>query len=239
MPPPAFQGQPAPPRLLICGASGVLGNEVLRQLAGAQAFASTHVLVREPMRAGWRGVTPWVVAGDDPAGWTPLAVDTAVVMFEPPRLFYDRERALWTQAPDQLLPLARWLRECGVRTLAVVLPHAQMRLPEAVKQGLATMDEHAVVALHFRRVLLVRSAQKPAPAPPTHLPGRIARSVLGALQYMIPTSEQPVRAAQVARFVALALASAPPGIHVASSDVVWQAAQERDMRPAVRRWLAR
>jgi hypothetical protein len=45
-----------------------------------------------------------------------------------------------------------------------------------------------------------------------------------------------VRAVKVAEFVALALELAPPGIHVAASETVWQAAQG-DMRSAVATWL--
>jgi hypothetical protein len=36
------------PRLVIAGATGVLGNEVLRRLVGLQWFESTQVLAREP-----------------------------------------------------------------------------------------------------------------------------------------------------------------------------------------------
>src|SRR5690606_5780524 len=89
------------------------------------------------------------------------AADTGLVLFEPPRLFFDRERALWTPRPEQLPALAQWMRRSGVRTLAVVLPHAQGRLPEALKRGLASLDEQAVAALGFERLLIVRSARKP------------------------------------------------------------------------------
>ena len=41
--------------------------------------------------------------------------------------------------------LAQWLKRCGVHTL-VVVPHAQGRLPDAVKRGLANLDEHALAA---------------------------------------------------------------------------------------------
>ncbi len=49
------------PRLLIAGATGVLGNEVLRRLAGSSAFLDTQVLAREPITAGLRGVATVVV----------------------------------------------------------------------------------------------------------------------------------------------------------------------------------
>src|SRR5438067_1413111 len=108
--------------LVIAGATGVLGNEVLRRVVGLQLYGTTHVLAKEPMTAGLRGVTTAVVEGADPATWRPLAAQAALVLFDPPRMFYERERALWTPAPEQLVPLAAWLRRSGVDTLAVVLP---------------------------------------------------------------------------------------------------------------------
>jgi hypothetical protein len=224
-------------RLVIAGATGILGNEVLRRLVGLQWFATTQVLAREPITAGLRGVGTTLVPGDDPAQWPPGAADTGIVLFDPPRLFYDRERALWTPTPQQLPALAQWMRRSGVATLAVVLPHAQARLPEALKRGLASLDEHAVAALGFDRLLIVRSAQKPASQVGGGLLPRLARLMLSVFGYMVPSSEQPVRSPKVAEFVALALQLAPPGIHIASSELVWRSAQG-DVRQAVRDWLA-
>jgi hypothetical protein len=157
-------------------------------------------------------------------------------MFDPPRMFYERERALWTPAPQQLPSLGRWLRASGVTTLAIVMPHAQMRLPDALKRGLANLDEHAVAQLGFERLLIVRSPSKPGAASASHPLQRLANWVLAALRYMVPTTEQPVRAVKVAQFVASALRLAPAGIHVAAPETVWQAAQG-DVDAAVRGWL--
>jgi hypothetical protein len=226
----------ARPRLLIAGATGVLGNEVLRRLVGSGGFGGTRVLAREPITEGLRGVQATVVPTGDPADWPAVAADVGVVLFDPPRLFYDRERALWTPQPQDLAALARWMRRGGVRTLAVVLPHAPGRLPEALKRGLASLDEQAVASLGFERLLILRSAQKPAAAAGGPFPHRLALWMLSVFKYMIPSSEQPVRAAKVAELLALALRLAPPGIHVAAPEVVWQASQG-DMAQVARRWL--
>lgn len=224
------------PRLVIAGATGVLGNEVLRRLVGLQQFESAQVLAREPIKPGMRGVRANVVTSDRPADWLPLPADTGVILFDPPRLFYERERALWTPRPDQLLAVAQWLRRSGVVNLAVVLPHAQGRLPEALKRGLASLDEQAVAALGFERFLLIRSAQKPAGAPTSGLLAGLAHWMLSISRFMVPSSEQPVRAVKVAELVAVALQLAPPGIHIAAPEVVWRAAQG-DLRETARQWL--
>ncbi|MCD6076697.1 MAG: hypothetical protein K0R89_635 [Ramlibacter sp.] len=224
------------PRLVIAGATGALGNEVLRRLVGGAAFRSTQVLAREPITAGLRGVEVTVVPPGDPSEWPRAQADVGVVLFDPPRLFYDRERALWTPAPGQLPALARWMRASGVRTLAVVLPHAPGRLPEALKRGLANLDEQAIASLGFDRLLILRSAQKPAESRHASAPARLAHWMLSIFKYMVPSSEQPVRAVKVAELLSIALRLAPPGIHVAAPEVVWEAAQGQ-ARAVAARWL--
>ncbi|MFC5497171.1 hypothetical protein ACFPOE_06470 [Caenimonas terrae] len=233
--PGAAAGKPA---LLIAGATGALGNEMLRRLAGSGRHGHVNVLAREPMTEGLRGVACLVVPPEVDGGWPAVDAQVGVILFDPPRLFYDRERALWTPRPDQLPALALWMRRCGVTTLAVVLPHAQGRLPDALKRGLASLDEHAVAALGFERVLFVRSAQKPVPRPAGNLLRQAANLMLSVFHYMVPGSEQPVRATKVSELVAAALQIAPPGIHVAGPELVWSAAQG-NLRELVAAWLAR
>ena len=233
---PATGSDPHNSRLVIAGAGGALGNEVLRRLVGLRRFRSTQVLAREPIKPALGGFAVTVVQGESPDAWPIGQADTGVVMFEPPRLFHDRERALWTPRPEQLPALARWLRRSGASTLAVVLPHAQGRLPEALKRGLASLDEQAVAALEFDRLLIIRSAQRPVVARPAGVLPALGRWMLSVFKYMLPSSEQPVRSAKVAEFVAVALQLAPPGIHIAAPETVWRAGQG-DARETIRQWL--
>lgn len=225
--------------LMVAGATGVLGSEVLRRLAGSGGFHPVQVLAREPMSTGMKQVAITSVQGEDIAAWLPCTppVQTGVVMFEPPRLYHDRERALWTPKPEQLLVLAQWLRRCGVQTLVVVLPHAPGRLPQALRHGLASIDEQQVAALGFERVLLVRSAQKQAATGGRGFLEKVAAWMLSTLKYMIPVSEQPVRPARLAEFVDLALRGLPAGTHVVPPELLWQAGQARNMQTVVQAWL--
>lgn len=225
--------------LLVAGATGALGAELLRRLAGSHRHAHTRVLAREPIRDGVRGVEACLTPPrtSTPIGQWPLtSANTAIIAFDPPRLYHDRERALWVPEPSDLPELARWLRACGVQTLAIVQPHDQGRLPEALKRGLASLDEQAVVAHGFERVILVRSARKPADAKLANPFERVAAWMLSIVRFMVPSSEQPVRASKVAELVDIALRIAPPGVHVAAPELVWQAAQG-DMHAVARAWL--
>lgn len=244
----ASHPRPAPgpklPHLLIAGATGVLGNAVLRRMVGMQRSRHTHVLATLPLGQGMRHVSAHLVTGPV-AHWPAIGApdsrfDTAIVLFDPPRLFYGRERALWTPAPEQLGALGHWLKSCGVRTLAVVLPHAQGTLPKALRSGLANLDEHALAALGFERLLIVRTAQKPAALAHRSHPEKLAAWMLGIFSFMVPSSEQPVRASKVAELVDLALQHLPQGTWVAAPELVWRAAQgdAGQMRAVVGEWFA-
>ena len=229
-------------RLLIAGATGALGNAVLQRVVGMQRFMHTSVLATQAIAPGLRTVSAQVVQGDV-SSWQAAdpshAHHCAIVMFDPPRMFYDRERALWCPAPEQLGALAAWLHASGVRTLAVVLPHAQGSLPEALKRGLANLDEQALAAMGFERLLIVRTAQKPAAASHSNLLHGLAAWMLGITRMMVPSSEQPVRATKVAELVDLVLQHMPLGTWVAAPELVWQAAQGdvAHMRKVVLDWL--
>ena len=66
---------------------------------------------------------------------------------------------------------------------------------------------------------------------------RLAAWMLSVVRFMVPSSEQPVRASKVAELVDVALRIAPPGVHVAAPEMVWQAAQG-DMLAVAERWLS-
>lgn len=224
-------------RLLFAGATGQLGNEVLNRLVGGQRYELVQVTARAPYIEGLRGMQLMQVPGEEIAGWPSVSADVGVVMFDPPRAFYQRERALWTPQPEDLQALARWMHACGVRSLAVVLPHDVGSLPQALKKGLANLNEQAVAALGFERLIFVRSAKEATKARPGHILQRIAQAMLSAMSYMVPSNERPVRAMHVAKLVDAALQMAPAGIHVAPPDLVWRSAQPNGLAKELKDWL--
>lgn len=219
------RAQPNLPDLLLAGATGALGNAVLRRLVGVHAYAHTQVLAREPVQQGMRSLSLHLVAGEI-ADWRVAAnCDVAVVMFEPPRMYYERERALWTPEPAQLTALAAWLHRCGTKTLAIVLPHAQGTLPESLRRGLASLDEQALATLGFERLLILRSAEKPVALQQAHVLDKLAHWMLGIFSFMVPAQEQPVRPTKIAEIVDALLQSAPRGISVISQQEMWELSQ--------------
>lgn len=215
--PPPLQPQRA---LLVLGAGGVLGAAVMAEALVPGRFAQVQALARAPVASTVRGFVP-VRAESLQAGQAPA---DAVLVFERERHANGRDEAFVQPQPDQLLALATQLRAAGVRRLVVVVPHAPALLPQALGQGLATLDEAAVAALGFEHLALLRAAQDgplPRPAPVLQ---RFARWWLSQLKWMVPQRQQPLRAVTLARCVVQLVRLLPlaaPGSRVIDPETLW------------------
>jgi hypothetical protein len=234
---PSARAGSATPRVLLLGGGGALGARVVERLLAGQRFQAVGVWTVQPLRAALRGLVP--LAEADWAGFRP---DSAVVVFDRARHANGREAAFGQPQPGQLPALAAQLRSLGVTALVVVVPHAPGLLPQALKAGLASLDEGAVAALGFAHLVFMRSAQAGGAGDAAGTaPQRLARWMLGQLHWMVPQGDQPVRTDTVARVaarLALALPQAAPGTRVLPPDVLWAAAQTPASDAVVDDWLA-
>lgn len=171
--------------MLVAGGGGKLGGEVVRRLTASVSMGRYHhmtLLATENFHATMAGVKVLPVSATV-ANWPLIRlqdhIQTAVVMFEPPRMYYARERTIWTPHPSELPALAKWLHASGVRHLVVVLPHQPGMLPAALQQGLANIDEQVVTTLGFERVIFMCMAQTDAAVEPGHFFERVANWMLG------------------------------------------------------------
>ena len=206
--------------MLVAGGGGKLGGEVVRRLVAAVSlgrYRHVALMATEDFHAAMAGVQVLPVK-PTVADWLPLKpkepkdqIQTAIVMFEPPRMFYARERTIWTPHPSELPALAKWLYASGIRHLVVVLPHQPGMLPAALQQGLASLDEQVVTTLGFERVIFMRMAQTDIAAKPANFAERVANWMLGIGKYMIPANQTPLRTAQIAKLVEQVLQTAPAG----------------------------
>ena len=233
---------PPRPSALVVGGGGPLGSAVLERLLAERHFAHVRVLVSQGFRAAMHGLEPLVAAPSDLDTSPPpsLGADSALVIFDRTRHANGREDAFVKAQPEALPELARWLFAGGVRRLVVVLPHSMASLPQALKAGLASLDEHTVAALGFEHLVFVRPAQAPNDAPAASRLQRLADGVVAQLRFMVPQAEQPVRVQKVAAFVTELVARLPtsrPGTRVAPPELVWLAAQARTPGEVVQAWL--
>ena len=234
---PVAPGVNGSPRVLVLGGGGLLGARVVERLLAGRRFEAVGVWTVQPLQAAMRGLVPLA-----DSSFARFAAHTAVVVFDRARHANGREAAFGRPQPDALAALAQQLRAQGVAALVVVVPHAPGQLPQALKSGLASLDEAAVAALGFAHLVFMRSAQAgPGGAAAVGLPARLAHWLLGQLHWMVPQGDQPVRTdtvARVAAHLALALPRAAPGTRVLPPELLWAAAQTPDSDAVVDDWLA-
>jgi hypothetical protein len=241
----ALRGAAAPHRtpparaevLLVVGGGGVLGAALLARALACGRFGRVQALVARDVASALRGFEPLPLA----ALGTPLRADTAVIVFERTRRNNGRDDAFVQPQPQQLVALAAQLRAGGVRRLLVLVPHAPALLPQALKAGLASLDEGQVAALGFEQLLFVRAAQTAAGSVAGGWPQRLAAGWLSQMSWMVPQREQPVRALRLADLVvdlAWRLPQATPATRVLAPDLLWQAAHAPDSGTWLARWLA-
>lgn len=234
--PPASEPAAARQPVLVAGGGGTLGSRVLEQLLGSGSFAPVQVLATQRFHATTRGLQELLLEDLQPGQVAPLAL----VVFDAPRRTNGRDDAFLAPQPQELPALAAALHAAGVRDLLVVMPHAAASLPEGLQAGLASLSEHAVAALGFERVAILRAA-RPAPGSTRAGLQRLADTLLAQLSLMLPQHRQPVRAANVARVavaVARMLGAHTPGTRVLAPERMWQAAQLDDPTAWVKAWLA-
>jgi hypothetical protein len=214
-------------RVVVIGAGGALGSAVLAEALMAGRFQQVAALVAAPLTSTLRGLVPVTWAALK-AGQAPAA-DAAIVVFDRERRSNGRDDAFEMPGPEQLLPLARLLHAQGTQRLVLLMPHAPAQLPQALAQGLASLDEAALVAMGFEHLVILRAARPAGTAPAAQALQRLAQLWLDQLRWMVPTRQQPLRPAALARCVAelvMALPRTPPGTRVVAPEMLWQWVQE-------------
>ena len=237
--------KPARRRALVLGGGGALGAAVLESLLASHRFEAVGVLVATPMRPALRGLQ---AVADHDAARTAFAPDTALIVYDRERHANGRDGTFLRPEPAGLVAQAQMLMRACTTGLIVVVPHAPSLLPQALKQGLANLDEGAVAAMGYSHVVFMRMAQagglQGAAGPGDggrSLPQRLANWMLSQLRWMVPQRDQPVRSdtvARVAAALAVALPQATPGTRVLPPELLWQAAQLQRVDGLVAVWLA-
>jgi hypothetical protein len=228
--PPAASPVPRGPAaaLLVVGGGGTLGAALLAEALSSGGYAHVQALVAEPLASALRGFEPLALAALH-AEPPPQLAHNAVIVFERSLAGNRRDEAFVQPQVDELAGLAVALHRGGVRRLVVVLPHAPALLPDALRHGLATLDEGAVARLGFEQLVFVRTPQPGGTLAGGSLLQRLARTWLAQLRLMVPQHEQPLRAVVLARCVVQLLRLLPAaaaGTRVLAPELLWQATRQ-------------
>jgi hypothetical protein len=211
-------------RLLVVGAGGTLGSAVLAEALVPGRFGQVQALVTEALTSIVRGFVP---VPSHALASSELAPN-AVLVFERQRHSNGRDDAFLLPEVQQLLPLARTLRQRGVLRLVVVVPHAPALLPQALAHGFASLEEGEVAAVGFSHLVFLRAAQGAGAVQARGLQ-RFVAWWLSQLSWMVPQRQQSLRAVALARCVVQlleVLPQLPAGTRVVAPEVLWQWSQE-------------
>jgi len=193
---------------LALGLVGGLGEELLAALMAAPEYRAVHVGVTQMLGSAASRFRPWLI------GQGVVLADDAFVGVTGDETFVPSASPIRRYGEDELLEAARIAREAGATTLAVVAPlPALLQMGEATRT-LASVDEVALVAMGFTRLVLVRptAADDMRRLP---MPLALARTVGRTLaDLMLPSYTKALSARTAAAAIVEAVRAAKPGVTV-------------------------
>ncbi len=193
---------------LALGLVGGLGEELLAALMAAPEYRAVHVGVTQMLGSAASRFRPWLI------GQGVVLADDAFVGVTGDETFVPSASPIRRYGENELLEAARIAREAGATTLAVVAPlPALLQMGEATRT-LASVDEVALVAMGFTRLVLVRptAADDMRRLP---MPLALARTVGRTLaDLMLPSYTKALSARTAAAAIVEAVRAAKPGVTV-------------------------
>jgi len=193
---------------LALGLVGGLGEELLAALLAAPEYRAVHVGVTQTLGSTAPKFRPWQI------GQGVVLADDAFVGVTGEETLVPSASPIRRYAEAEVLDAARTAREAGATTLVVVAPlPALLQMGEATRT-LASVDEVALVAMGFARLVLVRptAADDERKLP---MPLALVRTVGRTLaDIMLPSYTKALSARTAAAAIVEAVRAAKPGVTV-------------------------
>lgn len=218
------------PKVLIAGATGLVGRELTRQLLAHTPATRLRALVRRPPqppdeRVQWQAVDFNQLPALPPADEAYCCLGTTI-------------RQAGTQAAfravdfDAVLAFAHATRAAGVQRFAVVSAMGANKRSANFYSRVKGEMEAAVGALGFASVVIARpsllAGDRGALDQPARTGERLALLLTRPVSALIPKSVRPIAAATVARGMIAALRERQPGVRIVESGELQQLGQEQE-----------
>lgn len=193
---------------LALGLVGGLGEELLAALMAAPEYRAVHVGVTQTLASAAPKFRPWLI------GQGVVLADDAFVGVTGEETFVPSASPIRRYGEHEVLDAARTAREAGATTLVLIAPlPALLQMGEATRT-LASVDEVALVAMGFSRLVLVR----PTAADDTRklpMPLALVRTVGRTLaDIMLPAYTKALSARTAAAAIVEAVRAARLGVTV-------------------------
>jgi uncharacterized protein YbjT (DUF2867 family) len=211
------------PDILLAGATGLIGRELMRELLAQRRAGTLHLLVRRPIEApaGARcHVVDFAALPALPrAGSAYCALGTTIGQA-------GSQAAFRAVDHDAVLAFARAARAAGVTRLAVVSALGANPKSATFYNRVKGEMEAALQTLGFETLVIVRpsllAGDRAALGQPLRLGERIALAVTGPLAPLIPRALRPIKATTVARGMLQAMKSRQGGVRIVESGELQQ-----------------
>jgi uncharacterized protein YbjT (DUF2867 family) len=214
-------------RAVIAGATGLVGAACLRKLLGSAEFAKVTAVARRPLGVADARLDV-VVGGFDALGTVPPVPARAGICALGTTIAKAGSQAAFRLVDhDAVIAFARWLRQAGTTTFALVSSVGAALDARSFYLRVKGETEAAVAALGFDRLVILRPSLLLGPRPERRLGESIAQAVVPALN---PLLLGPLRIYQampgetVAAALITAAAGRQPGHHIWHHDEIVAAA---------------
>jgi uncharacterized protein YbjT (DUF2867 family) len=205
--------------VMVAGATGLVGREVLAALSADKRYQAIHVIGRRaPDATDARmhfhqvdfGQLPVLPPVDD----VYIALGTTIKVAGSQAAF----RAL---DHDAVVAVARQARHAGAQRLAVVSAMGADAHAGVFYNRIKGETEDALRALGFDTLVIARPSllvgDRAALAQPTRVGEKLGQWVMGVFQPLIPQNYRAIKASSVAAAMVQALVTGAPGVHVLPS----------------------
>ncbi|RVU43050.1 NAD(P)H-binding protein [Rubrivivax rivuli] len=220
-------------RLLLAGATGLIGQAVMAQWAAAVPGGTLHALVRRPLAAPPAGVQPLVV--DFSALPALPAADAALCALGTTIKTAGSQAAFRAVDFDAVLAFARAAQASGVRRFAVVSALGASARSGGFYNRVKGEMEAAVTALGFETLLIARpsllTGDRSALGQPPRRAEALAQTLMAPLGSLLPAAWRPIAGETVARALLHALHTAPAGVQVLDNGRLHHAGSQEGKRP--------
>lgn len=207
--------QPAQ-RVLVAGATGLVGRDILQALLEDPGIAEVHTLGRRPPAQSHAKLQHHASDLRQVPALAALApLDAAYIALGTTIKVAGSQQAFRAVDHDAVLAVARAARAAGARRLGLVSamgadPHARLFYSRVKGEA-----EEAVAALGFETLVLARPSMlvgdRAAMQQPTRPGETIAAAISAVLRPLIPANYRAIQARDVARALVAAVARGEPG----------------------------